>query len=113
MALPAVTMRKPKPRAVVRWPWDEVQLELHEISEIKAMAAQFPRGWNAILHKILGVDRVSFTAGGADGERATTFSEGKRWGGCTLRQVVTMRMPGPKLDETGPHAVPKGAPPES
>lgn len=73
-------------------PWDPVQLELHEISAVKAIAAQHPVGYEAIL-KICRVDEISFTAGGEDGRRATDYAEGKRGVGITLRSVVAMRMP--------------------
>lgn len=86
--------KRPAPPAP-RWPWDQVELELHEISAIKAMAAQFPAAWAAIVHKIAGADRMSFTAGGEDGRRASDFAEGRRWVGNTLRQVLATRTPGP------------------
>jgi len=100
--------RKTPPRP--RWPWDQVELEPHEISAVKAIANTLPAAWSA-LEKITGVDAMSFTAGGQDGERATNFAEGKRWVGRTLRQIRDMKMPGGLPAEQGPHAVPKGAPP--
>jgi len=84
-----------------RFPWDPVELELHEISAIKAIAAQHATGFEAIL-KICRVDEMSFTAGGEDGRRATDYAEGKRAVGITLRNVATMKMPSSS----------RGAPPE-
>ncbi|HXI76091.1 MAG TPA: hypothetical protein VNH21_03090 [Steroidobacteraceae bacterium] len=93
--------RKPPPRC----PWDPVDLELHELSAIKAVANTMPLAW-AALEKITGVDRMSFAAGGEEGRRATDFAEGKRWVGNTLRLVRDMKLPsrpiGPPPDEPRP-----------
>ena len=84
------------------WPWDPINLTVGEIAAIKGMAAQNRLAFEAIVFKICGVDRMSFTAGGEDGRRATDFAEGRRWPGNTLRQIVEM-----------PAQVnPRGAPPE-
>jgi hypothetical protein len=96
-----------RPIARERWPWDQVQLEIHEVSAIKAIPQA---AFDAIL-KVAGIDQMSFASGGEEGRRATDFAEGKRWVGATLRTIRNMKMPGPKPTETGPHAVPKGAPP--
>ena len=79
------------PSRAVRMPWDPVMLEPAELSAIKAIdPAAF-----AVIEKLTGCDLNPFTAGAADGDRATTFAEGKLWVGHTLRQVRAMKMPGP------------------
>jgi hypothetical protein len=94
-----------KPKSTVppaaRAPWDPIFLEAHEISAIKAIAAQHAVGFAAIL-KIARVDEMSFSAGGEDGRRATDYAEGKRAVGVTLRQIAAM-----KLQQPG-----RGAPPD-
>src|SRR5216684_1533794 len=91
------------------WPWDPVQLELHELSAIKAIPAET----FSIIEKLCGVGRNPFTAGGEDGRRATDFGAGKLWVGHTLRGIREMRMPSFKpKEEIGPHTVPTGTPPE-
>jgi hypothetical protein len=100
--------RKAVPRP--RCPGDKVDLERHELSAIKSLAATNPAAWSA-LEKITGVDTMSFAAGGPEADRATCFFEGCRWVGRTLRQIRDMKMPGPPPAERGPHAVPKGTPP--
>jgi hypothetical protein len=103
-------VRKP-PSA--RWPWDPTELEPHEISAIKSIAHTMPIAWGA-LEKICGVDAMEFTAGGEDGRRASDFAAGKRFVGRLLRNIRDMKMPGPRPSpgDAGPHAVPKGAPPD-
>lgn len=103
-------MAKKPLNATQTWPWDLVQLTLAEASSIKAIASQHPMGYAAIVDKICGADRLSFTAGGDDGRRATDFSEGKRWVASAIRQAVDAQMPTTK-SEPGPHSVPKGPPP--
>jgi hypothetical protein len=78
-----------------RWPWSAVDLAPHEVSAIKAIS---PGAFEA-LEKICGTDRMSFTAGGEDGRRATDFAEGRRWVGNTLRQIREMKMPGPPKEQ--------------
>lgn len=77
----------PAPRP--RMPWDPLQLEPHEVSALKAIT---PAAM-AVIQKITGVDRASFTAGGEDGRRATDFAEGARWVGLTLRQARDVELP--------------------
>jgi hypothetical protein len=84
-----------------RYPWDPVELEPREISGIKAMAAQHPVAFAAVL-KIARTDEMSFSAGGEDGRRATDYAEGKRAVGVTLRGILAM-----KLQPEG-----RGAPPD-
>lgn len=100
-------MTPTKRRIAERWPWDQVHLEHHEVSAIKAI----PEAAFAVILKVAGIDLMSFASGGEEGRRASDFAEGKRWVGGTLRTIRTMSMPGPKPTETGPHAVPKGPPP--
>lgn len=104
--------RKPPP--AVSWPWDPVKFEdPWELSAIKAMAADHPKAVEIICKKFCREDRMSFTVGiGADGARATDFAEGKRHVASQLREAIAMKMPGQVPVETGPHAVPKGPPPE-
>lgn len=83
---------RPPRRATM--PWDVPLLEVSEASAVKAMAAQHPGGFEVIM-KICGLDRLSFTAGGDDGRRATDFAEGKRFVGACLRNTVTMSLPSP------------------
>jgi hypothetical protein len=82
-----------RPAATVRMPWDEVLLEPADVSALKAMAAQHPKGLGVLLDKIIGVDRLSFTAGGEEGRRATDFAEGKRWVGRTLQRAIDATLP--------------------
>ena len=75
-----------------------------------------PVAFELVCEKLCGERRLSFTiipGASADGARATDFAEGKRWIARTLRQIAEMKMPGPSPPvDTGPHAVPKGPPPE-
>jgi hypothetical protein len=93
-----------------KWPWDQVNLDLHEISAIKVMASQNAVAFAAIL-KICGDERMSYTHGGEDGRRATDFAEGRRWVGLALKRARDATMPGPKQHGTGPHAGSYGPPP--
>lgn len=90
------------------WPWDAVLLEPDEVSLLKAIDVRA----FAVIEKICGVGRNPFTAGGEDGRRATDFGAGKLWVGHTLRDARAAKMPSVRKDD-GPHAVPKGAPPEN
>lgn len=90
-----------------RWPWDQVQLAPHEVSAIKAIPDQ---AFDAI-RKVARIDLISFASGAEDGRRATDFAEGMRYVGLLLNKIRAMPMPVRKPAETGPHAVPKGAPP--
>lgn len=99
MKKPVLQQRRPPPPA---WPWDDVHLEPHEVSEIKAMAAQHPAAFETITQKVLGLNRLSFTSGGEDGRRATDFGEGMKFGGRQLIRIRDMKMP--------VHS--RGAPPE-
>lgn len=83
------------------WPWDDAQLELAEVSSIKAIAAQHPVGFAAIIDKICRTDLRSFTPGGEDGRRASDYAEGGRGVGRALRAIAAMKMP----------TVTRGAPP--
>lgn len=94
-----------------RRPWDLVELELHELSAIKAIATQHPAGFAVIVEKICGVDLMSYAAGGVEGQRATDFAEGKRWVGNTLRAIMRMKMPSPKQRQSGPDEQTLGPPP--
>lgn len=85
---------KPK-KDVIAWPWDPVMLEPHEISAIKAMAAQHAIAFNTVCEKICREHQISFTAGGEDGRRATDYAEGKRAVAQTLRGIVKRKMPSP------------------
>jgi hypothetical protein len=84
--------KKPPPIARRRHAWDAVLLEPAEVSDIKAIAAQHPRGFAAIVDKICRVGEVSFAAGGEDGRRESDYAEGKRAVGINLRAVVAMKM---------------------
>lgn len=95
--------RPPAPR----YPWDPVMLTAADVSAIKAL----PAAAVTVINKLCGVGLNPFTAGGDDGRRATDFASGKLWVGHTLRDLREMKMPEPRQRETGPHAVPKGAPP--
>jgi hypothetical protein len=57
------------------------------------MAAQHPVAFDVVLFDILGLDRLSFTAGGEEGRRATDFAEGMRFGARQLRRTRDMTMP--------------------
>lgn len=100
-------MKKPKPVKVYAPPWSEVPLELHEISALKAV----PEAAFAAIEKVCGVGVNPFAAGGEEGRRATDFACGKAWVAGTLRMFRAVRMPSPQQRDTGPHAVPTGAPP--
>ena len=100
-------MKRPK-AAPLSCPWDPVNLDLHEISAIKAL----PQSTLAVLDKLCGTDKLSFAAGGEEGRRASDFAEGKRWVALTLRSIKTMKLDSGPPKETGPHAIPKGPPPE-
>lgn len=93
--------------------WDPVYLEVHEVSAIKALAHAHPEAFKLIIHKICRVGELSFAAGGEDGRRETDYAEGKRAIGVNLLNIVAMKMPAPKQQGEGPHAVPKGEPPQS
>lgn len=85
-------------------------LEAHEISAVKAI----PPAAFAVILKLSGGGGGfgnPFTPGGEDGRRATDFGCGKLWVGNTLVAIRDAKMPEPRQRETGPHAVPKGAPP--
>jgi hypothetical protein len=106
--------RKPPP--TVSWPWDAIQLDPDELSAIKAMIFSHPVAFGLLCEKLCGERRLSFTiipGSSADGARATDFAEGKRWIARTLRQIAAMKMPGPSPPvDSGPHAIPRGPPPE-
>lgn len=80
-------------------PWDPVELTQTEVSSIKAVSDGVANGqqqqiaFRAIVDKLCGVDRASFTIlpGSDDGRRATDFAEGKRWVGNTLRNNIVNR----------------------
>jgi hypothetical protein len=109
----ATAARRPRDR----WPWSPVELAVDDVSAIKAMFAgtaspgQMVRGMEVIVEEIARTHKQSFAAGGEDGRRATDFGEGCRWVGLTLIGIRDVKLPGPKPRETGPHAVPVGAPP--
>lgn len=80
--------KQPAPRRPVpTWPWDKIDFLPHELSALKAMAAAHPAGFDVLLFKVCGVDKMSMTVGGQDGQRATDFAEGRRWVGNTLRLI--------------------------
>ena len=99
----AAKPKRPAPSRHDRRPWDDVLLEPGEVSLIKAMAAQHARAFEICVTKICGVDAISFTAGGIDGQRATDFAEGKRFAGKQMRNVRDVTMP----------SFSRGAPPAS
>lgn len=76
-----------------RRPWDDVLLEPHETSAVKAMAAQHPKAFEILVSRICRVDAISFAAGGVDGQRATDFAEGMRFAGKQMRNVRDAVMP--------------------
>jgi hypothetical protein len=92
-------------------PWDPVQLELHEVSAIKAIAASHPVGFAAIVDKLCGADRMSFTAGGEDGRRASDYAEGKRSVGLNLRMLRDMKMPSAASKDGAPPELPNSPTP--
>lgn len=98
--------RKRKPPAV-RWPWDPVTLEPHEISALKAMDQV---AVNALL-KLAGYGANPFCGGDRDGERATSFACGKHWVGGTLLGFRAIKMPGARPAASGPHAAPPSSAP--
>lgn len=102
-------MGKAPRRPAPKYPWDPALLEKHEISAIKAMAAQHAVGFAAIVEKICRADDLSFTVGGVDGQRATDYAEGKRAVGVNLRAIVKMKLDMTKPGDDGP----RGAPPEN
>lgn len=90
----------------MRWPWDQVELEPHEISAIKAIsAATF-----AVIEKLCSADRNPFRDGGEDGRRATDFACGKLSLANVLRALRDMKMPGPATPPSrqGPPEEPQG-----
>lgn len=102
-----MTAAKRPAAPVARYPWDKLMLSPAEISAIKAL----PAAAVAVINKVCGVGSNPFTAGGDDGRRATDFASGKLWVGHTLRDLREMKLEEHRQRETGPHAVPKGAPP--
>lgn len=96
-------------KAAAPLPWDLIDMSATELASIRAVSegAADPEqqriAYRAIIHKLCGVDRASFTILGPDeGRRASDFAEGKRWVGNTIRfQIVGREYP---VD-------PRGAPP--
>lgn len=97
---------KPAKQPRPRWAWDPVELELHEISAIKAVALQHPAAFACIVEKIARVDSISFAAGGVDGQRATDFAEGMRFVGKQLRNIRDLKMPSPTSGKGPPPDLP-------
>jgi hypothetical protein len=90
-----------------RRPWDDVALLPAEVSLLKAIdPAAF-----AVIEKLCGVGVNPFAAGAEEGRRATDYACGKLWVAGAIRNARVARMPAPQQQESGPHAVPKGAPP--
>jgi hypothetical protein len=105
--------RKPIPPPPQPLPWKLPHLEEHEISAIKAMAHDHPVAIDIICEVICREKQLSFMVGGEDGRRASDFTEGLRCVGRQLRHFIRMQMPGPTAPvDTGPHAIPRGPPPE-
>jgi hypothetical protein len=87
--------KQPAPAIVTRRAWDPALLKPAEISSIKAIAAQHPLGFEAIVRKICRFYEVSFAAGDEAGRRETDYAEGKRAVGKMLLDIVAMKMPSP------------------
>lgn len=106
------TKRKPPERNPNdRRPWDPVQLELHEISAVKAIALQHGTGFDVIVEKLCLADQMSFAPGGEEGRRATDYAEGKRAVGLLLRQIRDMKMPEARQKNAPPPGLPNSPTP--
>lgn len=81
------------------WPWDAVKFDAGELAALQAVkegrADQWQQraAWRVIVEKVAHVRRMSFTAGGLDGQRATDFMEGRRWVGGMLERATNMELP--------------------
>jgi hypothetical protein len=82
----------------VRQPWHQPPADEYDIRAVKALAAgvasdsQQKRALDWIIRCAAGTYDLSFRPG-QDGNRATDFSEGKRFVGLQLVRLVNMKMP--------------------
>ncbi len=99
-----------------RWPWETLYFKPSEIASIQAVregsADEFQQreAFRVIVEKIANRGGLSFTAGGTDGQRATDFSEGRRWVGRVLDNIANQDLP---FDPRGePPPMPMGMGPD-
>lgn len=95
-------MNQPPPRkraAKVQpdWPWQIPPIEDADIFALQAVArgianeGQQRAAWDFITRILCRPDVMTFQPGGHEGERATSFAEGKRWVATQLRRFEKMR----------------------
>lgn len=111
---PTQSPRKRRPRAQPDWPWRIPAIDDPDIFALQALAcgiandAQQKRAYAFITGPLTEPDKMTFWPGGHEGERATSFAEGKRWVASQLRRIINLRPDTIVNRENGFPAIPSG-----
>lgn len=104
---PSRPPRKTRPKSQPDWPWQIPSVDDHDIFALQAVAkgianqGQQVMAFAFITNVLCAPDRMSFWPGGHEGERATSFAEGKRWVGNQIRRIEKLRPDTIKSRENG------------
>lgn len=84
-------------------PWEPAKYEEADIGAMKALFSdeRHKRAVEWILFNVCGLRDLSFRPGGQDGDRATVFSEGKRFVGLQMVKMTSLRVRAKPEGENG------------
>lgn len=107
-------MKQPAPKVKdPEWPWKLPGLTTPDIVALQALEQgvadqhQQRHAWQVIRETLCGCERMTFWPGGLEGERATSFAEGKRWVAAQLRRISRLKPSGVDTRDDPP-AMPAG-----